>query len=210
MTVFRVVHGDLQEVNRIGKRKEQVLIFFNGDCYLVDSKLTIWIWIGHRSSVDERFSASFQASQLRLKRGEIPSIVSVFEDKEPLEFLSFVEPFFVVDGGVHGFLKTWPGTIPSNIDPTIHLPALYKIENAKIINLPLSRKVLESSDVFFLDTGLILWIWIGKTASINKKTSLLPINAILEKNLHRPEPELRWVFENEEDPRFFEYFRLWE
>ncbi|MHA2231992.1 MAG: hypothetical protein ACXAB4_05850, partial [Candidatus Hodarchaeales archaeon] len=63
MAVYRIVHGELQEVTR----EQGAYVLFNGDCYLIDPGLLgpIWVWLGEQSSVDERFAASYQANNMR-------------------------------------------------------------------------------------------------------------------------------------------------
>ncbi|MFW9916244.1 MAG: hypothetical protein ACFFGZ_11610 [Candidatus Thorarchaeota archaeon] len=206
MAVYRIVAGELQEIELV----EGSYILFNGDCYLIDTGPLgpIWVWIGHRSSVDERFVASYQANKLRLKRGEIPSVISVSEGEEPPEFQEHLRSFVVVEGGTHGFLKRQPSAASIVSAVGTHLPALYRVEGDTLVELPLSKKSLSSSSIIILDVGLIIWVWIGHKASVPE--SFYPAKMITERDSQHPDPELRWVFEGDEDPRFFDYFRLWE
>lgn len=204
--MYRVVGGELQEVESV----QHSYILFNGDCYLIDAGALgpIWLWIGHRSSVDERFVASYQANKFRLKRGEIPSVISVSEGEEPPELQEHLGSFVVVDGGVHGFLKKHPSAISMESAVGTHLPALYQVEGDTLVELPISKKSLSSLSIFILDVGLIIWVWIGRKASVPEP--FFPVKMITERDSHHPDPELRWIFEGDEDPRFFDYFRLWE
>lgn len=185
-------------------------ILFNGDCYLIDPGVLgpIWVWIGHRASVDERFTASYQANNLRMKRGEIPSVISVAEGKEPPDLLEHLGSFIVVDGGVHGILKTSPRIMPPESELGSHLPALYRVEDGTLVKLPFSQESLSSSAVIILDAGLLLWVWIGRQASV--PDHFYPVKLVMTRDIHHPDPELRWIFEGDEDPRFFDYFRVWE
>lgn len=161
--------------------------------------------------MDERFAASFQANNLRLERGEIPSVISVFEGEEPQEFLNQLVSFLVIDGGVHGFLRkypTHPTVMLEGVDIGSHLPTLYRVDTNVLVELPLSRKSLSSSSVILLDAGIILWVWVGRDALIPDDFS--PLEIIKARDPHHPDPEIRWLVEGDEHTRFFEYFRFWE
>lgn len=205
MVVYRIVHGELQEVTR----EQGAYVLFNGDCYLIDPGALgpLWVWLGEQSSVDERFAASYQANNLRLERGELPAVKSVKEGEEPPELREALGSFIIVEGGVHGLLKLSPGMTGEEKEGGRHLPALYRVEGTTLSALPFSQDSLTPKAVVILDAGLILWVWLGQLAVL--PDPFFPIKLIRALDSHHPDPELRWVAQGAEDPRFLAYFRLW-
>jgi hypothetical protein len=97
--IYHVIKGNLIEIKSA--------IFANGDTYLVeDSKnKVIWIWIGSKSTIDEKFAAA-QISQNELLKERDYKIRTIDEGNEPNKFLDlFGDSIQFVEGDVHGMLK---------------------------------------------------------------------------------------------------------
>ncbi|MHA1266958.1 MAG: hypothetical protein ACTSRS_17100 [Candidatus Helarchaeota archaeon] len=98
--IYHIVKGNLVEIKSA--------IFANGDTYIVEDpeKKVFWIWIGSKSTIDEKFAAA-QISQNELIREHRDYIIkSIEEGNEPDEFLNiFGESIKFVEGDVHSLLK---------------------------------------------------------------------------------------------------------
>ncbi|HUX97935.1 MAG TPA: hypothetical protein VMV49_00130 [Candidatus Deferrimicrobium sp.] len=98
--IYHIIKGKLVEIKSA--------IFANGDTYIVEDPVNkvIWIWIGSKSTIDEKFAAA-QISQNELLKDHLNyEVKSIDEGNEPDEFLDlFGESIQFVEGDVHGMLK---------------------------------------------------------------------------------------------------------
>lgn len=98
--IFHIVKGSSVEIKSA--------IFANGDTYIVEdpkNKL-IWIWIGSKSTIDEKFAAAQITQGELIKKNRDYQIKSIEEGNEPGEFLDlFGESIKFVEGDVHSLLK---------------------------------------------------------------------------------------------------------
>jgi len=98
--IFHIVKGKIVEIKSA--------IFANGDTYIVEdpNRKVLWIWIGSKSTIDEKFAAAeiTQSELIRVHREY--EIKSIEEGNEPNEFLDlFGDRIKFVEGDVHSFLK---------------------------------------------------------------------------------------------------------
>ncbi len=98
--IWHIVKGKLIEIKSA--------IFANGDTYIVEDQRNkiLWIWIGSKSTIDEKFAAA-QISQNELIPNHMDyEIKSIEEGNEPGEFLDiFGTAIKFVEGDVHTLLK---------------------------------------------------------------------------------------------------------
>ena len=101
--IFHIIKGNLVEIPSA--------IFADGDTYIVDApeEKILYIWIGNKSTIDERFAAA-QISQTELKEThEDYKVITIEQGNETTEFLElFGDKIKFVKGDVHGLLKKRP------------------------------------------------------------------------------------------------------
>ncbi|NVM52925.1 MAG: hypothetical protein HWN66_04420 [Candidatus Helarchaeota archaeon] len=98
--IYHVIKGKLVEIKSA--------IFANGDSYVVEdpNRKILWIWIGSKSTVDEKFAAAEITQSELIKEHREFEIKSIEEGNEPNEFLDlFGESIKFVEGDVHSLLK---------------------------------------------------------------------------------------------------------
>ena len=98
--IFHVVKGNIVEIKSA--------IFANGDTYVVEDpeNKMLWIWIGSKSTVDEKFAAAEITQTELIKTHREYQIKTIDEGNEPNKFLDlFGDSIKFVEGDVHGMLK---------------------------------------------------------------------------------------------------------
>lgn len=150
------------------KKIDEPYVFLNGDVYVVDAGDKIWVWLGSKAYCDDKGVGAWSAQ--RLDRGDASTVLAVHEGDEDEEFLEIIS-FKVEEGDTPGFLI--------HIDTTpmkeFHLYRLHSedttiyIDDAIVTEVPISKKSLDSGDVFVLDAYDAIFVWIGKEANISEK-----------------------------------------
>ena len=158
ITVYHIQKGKLVVMPEPGA-------FGRGDCYLVDAGLKIYLWIGPKSSVDEKFLTAATAVMRDTARKGQAEIDRIEGGDEPVEFKALFPNFRLTDEDTEGILKK------------VHLETreykLWRIhregDETFFAEVPLSKESLKSDDVFLLDTWNDLFVWRGKGASAREK-----------------------------------------
>lgn len=191
--IFHVVKGDLEE--------ETTAEFYNGDCYIVDAGMKIFVWTGSKSTVDEKFAGAFISKQLDLERRDFPKLYAIDEGAEPQEFHDLLPgPLVIKEGGVSGLLVPPPET-PK------HKPKLYRIdgETGQTIEVPLKKEELDGEDSFVLDAGMKIWVWRGASSSVMEQFDAAKMGRDLDmERAYSPDTEV--VEEGDEPTAFWKYF----
>lgn len=73
--VYHIVRGNLIE--------EKTMQFNDGDTYVIDNGLEIYVWLGKDSSVDEDFAGAWAAEQLDLSRRGAPRLLLSIRGRSP-------------------------------------------------------------------------------------------------------------------------------
>ena len=171
--LFLINKGELNEI------KNPVLS--TGDVYLLDDDKTIYVWIGSKSSVDEKTTGAANARKLDQERGGAAKIITIDQGQESQEFLKKVGSI----GG--GALKV----VEQNIAKTMlkdvvtgdwaqfaeHKNVLYRVSSEeftdinamKWIQVPFNKSSLDSEDCFVADLGNKVYIWQGKNCNVKEK-----------------------------------------
>ncbi|WXG44724.1 MAG: hypothetical protein WED04_11955 [Promethearchaeati archaeon SRVP18_Atabeyarchaeia-1] len=152
---YHIVRGNLVE--------EKSTQFYEGDTYVIDNGLEIYIWLGKESSVDEEFAGAFTAEQLDLSRRGAPKVTTVDQGKEPKKLLEILGPNFkVVPGGVEGMLK--------KVEPTKEIATtLYKASDGKLTKVQIKSSALGTRDCFILENAKMIYVWEGKNSTAKDK-----------------------------------------
>jgi Gelsolin repeat len=99
--IFHIIKGNSVEIKSA--------IFADGDTYVVEDpqKKILYIWIGNKSTVDEKFAAAEISQTKLIELHRQYKIKTIEQGKEPKEFLNlFGENIKFVKGDVHSLLKT--------------------------------------------------------------------------------------------------------
>ncbi len=192
-TIYHVIKGDLCE--------ENTSEFYNGDVYIVDAGLNIYVWCGSKSTVDEKFAGAWISKQMDLERRDFPKIYHFDEGNESSEFMGHLPgPLTVKEGGESGML------VPPPEEPK-HSPKLFRIdgESGEIFEVPLSKSSLDGEDSFVLDAGMKIWVWRGASSSLMEKFDAAKMGRELDQSrAYSPDTEV--IEEGNEPAKFWYYF----
>ena len=136
--------------------------FGTGDVYLVDTGSIIYLWVGKKSTVDEKFVGAVTSVWKDQDRKGAAKLVTVDEGAEPKAFLDlFRGRIKVTDQDTEGILK--------RIALKKREFKLFRIHIEGDLNLfyevPRERVSLTSDDVYILDTYNKIYVWRGKDST---------------------------------------------
>lgn len=139
--------------------------FGRGDCYLVDAGPKIYLWIGPKSTVDEKFLTAASAVMRDAEREGKADIDRIEGGNEPPEFKALFDDFRLTDEDTEGILR--------KVHLETHEYKLWKVHREGnetfFAEVPLNKNSLKTDDVFILDTWDDIWVWRGKGASAREK-----------------------------------------
>jgi len=155
--------------------KEDYGEFFNGDSYIILNTYTeeggdellydVHFWIGKHSSQDEYGTAAYKTVELDTFLDDKPVQHREVEGHESTLFKSYFDKLIIMNGGADtGFRRVVPEEYGKRL---LHFHGDKK--KVTIKEVPFSRKSLKSDDVFILDLGLKVYIWVGSTANKDEK-----------------------------------------
>ena len=98
ITVYHVQKGRLVRMPDPGA-------FGRGDCYLVDAGMKIYLWIGPKSTVDEKFLTAASAVMSDTAREGRADIDRIEGGNEPDDFKALFDDFQLTDEDTAGILK---------------------------------------------------------------------------------------------------------
>jgi len=157
-TVYHVQKGRLVRMPDPGA-------FGRGDCYLVDSGMKIYLWIGPKSSADEKFLTAASAVMRDTAREGKADIDRIEGDNEPEEFKALFDDFRLTDEDTEGLLK--------KVHLETHEYKLWRVhrdgDETFFAEVPVNKDSLKTDDVFILDTWDDIFVWRGKGASSREK-----------------------------------------
>ncbi|CAF0719324.1 unnamed protein product [Adineta steineri] len=168
----------------------------SGDVFVLDTGLILYQWNGKKSSGQERLKAAFYCRALDEERRGLPEVIVLEEGDQDEKFWSYLK------GGYGKVKSANEGGADDEIKS--NEKRLYRLSDASgmlkfrriATGEDVRRTLLDSNDVFILDIGSEIIVWVGKNAStmekksamdfakkylVNKnKPSNLPISRILE------------------------------
>lgn len=162
---FKVTHWDK---NDYGK-------FYDGDSYIilntyknpgeVDLEYDLHFWIGQHSTQDEYGTAAYKTVELDTLLDDKPVQHREVQGHESQRFKSYFPHFSTMAGGAEtGFNRVRPQEFTKRL---LHFHGDRKQVDIK--EVPCTRKSLKSDDVFILDLGLQLYLWLGSTCNKDEK-----------------------------------------
>ena len=168
MKVYRAKKGELIEVTG-----EEVGVFANGDAYLVDAGMNIYIWLGEKCSVDEKFLSARSASILDAERAGKAKITTFHQGEESQEFLDNF-------GGKIELIAEDTPTLFKPVEVEEYAAKMYHVRRepgttmdkteVKLLDTP-SKSVLHSNDVYIVDGWEEIYVWQGKSANVAEKVT---------------------------------------
>ncbi|MHA2273251.1 MAG: hypothetical protein ACXACI_15425 [Candidatus Hodarchaeales archaeon] len=192
------------------KPMKEPYTFLNGDVYLIDAsdlpKKKVFVWLGSKAYADDRAVGAWAAKVLDTKDPDI-DIDSEVEGRESSDFKEVIGSFTVKEGDTPGFLKH----IDTSKKITYNLFHVYDADltdgsssdDIEIKPVSLSRSSLKSDDVYVLDGGNDIYVWIGKNCQVGEKAAGNRLARKLDVERKRT-PMVYAVNEGEEPKGFFE------
>ena len=148
-------------------------IFFDADSYLIlniksPEEKYAHIWTGKRSSKEEISFISFKAFQLDHKLENNCVILYESQRNESELFKSYFKFFTVLKGGIEEAQKS--------LDDQQYKARLFHVHssgaNIQSKQISINKKNIDSGDVYLLDTGVKVFIYIGKGSNSFEKFHL--------------------------------------
>jgi len=145
----------------------------SGDCFILDNGLSIYQWNGKKSGPQEKQKgAQLSRALVDERKGKAKVFVLEETDKDP--------DFWKILGG-HGTIKSAEEGGDDSEAETGGVKALFHLSDAtgkmefKQVGTgsTCKKSLLDSNDVFILDTGAEVFAWIGKGASHDEKAKAL-------------------------------------
>lgn len=175
-----------------------------GDVFICDAGLQIYVWQGKASSHFEKRKAAEIASEIRDSRNGKAKSEVVDQDDEP-------EGFWTALGG-----KGEVGPATPDVEAPAPEPKLVRVSDASgslEFKLEkeggLARSDLETSDAFIVDCGPQIWVWIGEKASKQEKEQGMQVAAKYMAAEKKPGwTNLIKVFEGNENKFFLNIFKF--
>ena len=195
---YRIEKGELVEIHKP--------VFTTGDSYIVDNGDKIYIWIGVKSSTDEKFSAALLSKKLDTDRRGKPDITTIDQGSEhnhPV-FFKLISGLKIVDSDVaESLLKP--------VEKEVWEPVLYRVSSEEYnsinemiyIQVPCKAESLDTEDVFVLDDRNTdtTFIWIGLRANAKERVIGGQISRKFEKERAGVQKEI-FIDEGEEPEEF--------
>jgi len=142
----------------------------SGDVFVLDAGLRIWQWNGKTSSGQERMKAAQLARAISDERKGQPKLTVLAEGDT-------AEDFWKVLGGETPIKSADQAGRDENV---VDLKKLYRLSDSSgqlqftlAGDGKLTKDMLDSNDVFVLDTGAEVFTWVGKGASPEEKKQAL-------------------------------------
>jgi len=186
-------HCIVREVELSGKSLNK------GDIFILDVGLEMMEWIGSSASIAEKAKAAELIRAMAEERGGMVKI-TVYDEKASPPGKTFWD-------ALGGKVEVAPA-VPD--DAVIQKPKkLFQLSDktGKLVlsPVPVSKKSLESSDVFIFDIGYEVYVWVGKGATKAEKANGLSYatNYLFENKRPKTLPIAR-IVENGEPQAFFE------
>ncbi|MFW9830827.1 MAG: hypothetical protein ACFFD8_03550 [Candidatus Thorarchaeota archaeon] len=177
--------------------------FGTGDVYLIDTGFIIYIWLGKKSSPDEKFIGAITSVWKDQDRKGAAKLVSVSEGDEPEEFLKlFKGNIIITEQDTEGILK--------RVSLKQHEFKLFRVhieDGVKLFyEVERSKDSLVSDDVFLLDTFKKIFIWRGQEATAFERWEGMRIAEGYDAE-RTGQQEIIVIEENEEPKEFWQFLK---
>eukprot|EP01027_Heterolobosea_sp_BB2_P009024 GEZU01013364.1.p2 GENE.GEZU01013364.1~~GEZU01013364.1.p2 ORF type:complete len:181 (-),score=69.79 GEZU01013364.1:716-1258(-) len=137
----------------------------SGDVFIVDKGLTIWQWNGSKSGPFERSKAAELLRTLDNERSGRPTTIVIDEGNETDEFWDAI----LGKGPIKPASTTVVKAKPEK--------RLFRLSDASgkllVEEMPFSKQSLSGSDVFIVDTGDHIYVWVGSKSTPDEKRAAM-------------------------------------
>lgn len=139
-----------------------------GDVFLLDAGLKLWLWRGKNSGPFERLKGNEILDHLKTERDSKPAVKQLEQDDDDAEFWKML-------GGKGPIASAAAGGDDLEAERKAGDDTkLYRLNDQKGLTLEgsgrFSYNQLDARDVFLLDTGIELFLWVGKGASQEERS----------------------------------------
>ncbi len=196
MKIYRVEGEDIKPLS-----KTHYGIFTDGDVYIVDLGIKVFVWKGNKSSPGEAFIGAFFTKMMVKERPKKAHVFHVQQGEEPQEFLDLFDRFINVK----------EGSVPSTLaKPSVEFDKkMYLISSSEyeepLIALPLKKENLWSDHVIMVDAFHKIFIWIGNNSKHQERYLGRSIARILWRE-RAGRPKIIVLDEGDESKDFFAVF----
>lgn len=163
--------------------------FLSGSCYVVLAttcnelgklKWNVHYWLGKDAPLDAHFVGALKATELHRHLQNLSTQHREEQGHESDKFLAYF-----VHGNIH-IKQGGPASILRTPKPFVHDKRLYHIKGKRFPRVrlvPLELASLNSGDAFLLDTGPVIYTWIGQSANARERALCLQLSACLRLNV---------------------------
>lgn len=148
------------------------------DVFILDAGLTLYKWIGSTANSFEKFRAASVCEDIKKERNGKPKIIELEEKTND-------ESFWNILGG-KSEIRSQPKQISN---PTLN-KNMFRLSDSSgellMTGVEYSRSSLCSDDVFIIDTGIEILIWVGQKTSANEKKYAIAFAQQYIKDYGRP------------------------
>lgn len=158
----------------------------SGDVFILDAGLNIYQWNGSKAGPQEKMKGAQLSRALDDERKGLPSVHVLEEgDKDP-EFWNLLGGVGAVksaeDGGDDGEAERHDQKRLFQLSDASGSMQFTEVAVGKAVK----RNLLDSNDVFILDTGAEVFAWIGKGASVDEKKKAMSFAQQYLQTYNRP------------------------
>uniref|UniRef100_A0A0K0FS95 Gelsolin-like protein 1 (inferred by orthology to a C. elegans protein) n=1 Tax=Strongyloides venezuelensis TaxID=75913 RepID=A0A0K0FS95_STRVS len=190
--------------------KSQYGIFYKGDSYVVmntkhSEAWDIHFWLGQNTSIDEQGTAAIKAVEIDNSLNGIPVQHREVQGHESPLFLSyFKKGIRYMDGGYDS------GFDHINDKFENFKPRLLKCKgkrNVRVTQVELSPKSMNLGDVFILDLGLKIYVWMPPGSGRLERIKGIELAQSIQKSERNGRPEVILLDSDYDNcPEFWQYF----
>jgi gelsolin len=150
-----------------------------GDVFILDHGLNIYVWSGSKANSFEKFKAASIAKTIDEERQSLPKVFNLDEDNNEDAFWSLL--------GGKSQIKNESSVKDEEIKKDVIMLQLSdQSGQIELKEVKPGKETLNSNDVFLIDIGYELMIWIGSKASSNEKRNAFGYAAKYLNDYNRP------------------------
>jgi len=163
----------------------------SGDVFILDNGMNIYQWNGGKAGPQEKMKGAQLSRALDDERKGLPKVIVMEETQTG----SDTQDFWNLLGGRPAHIKTAEeGGNDAEADKSPNAKRLFKLSDASGSmkfeqvgeGAAVKKSLLDSNDVFILDTGAEVFAWIGKGASADEKKNAMGFAQQYLSNFNRP------------------------
>ncbi|KAG2388209.1 hypothetical protein C9374_001059 [Naegleria lovaniensis] len=154
-----------------------------GDAFILDARNKIFVWVGEEASPQEKYKTATVVTAMQDDRSDSAQVFHVGAGSKNERDLKAEEEFFSL---LKGSPSDVQNAIPDNaslIPQEAKQKRLFRVSDASgsiVCTLvgegdQIQKSLLNENDVFILDSGLHVFIWVGDKSSKQEKTNAMPL-----------------------------------